>query len=345
MFGKRIKYYRLKNKMTIAELAKRIGCTGAAISQYENNLRKPDMLTLQKISDIFGITPFDLLPNPIELEFNHCGFRTNKKTSDVNKNVFLLEIEDRCFRYLEIMDILDLKKERRFEPVKLNFDDNEENIVSTIREKLGVTIEGPIFSVVEALEKLGIIVISFDAGENIEGCNGIVNGNYYIFFNKNRTVERQRFTMIHEFVHLFFNHLKNMDEKELEQKIDKIAGMVLIPNQNIHDEFGFAQSHFSKFFMELVAEEYVVAPSCLVRRLKDLGLINNLYYRNFYKFLSMKYGSRKNEETLFPTVSEKPLYFKRMVYRALGSELISVSKASELLKEPLVDVMNKSCCY
>ena len=345
MFGKKIKFYRLKNKMTIAELASKLDCTSAAISQYENDHRKPDMNMLYKLSEVFHVTPLDFLPGPLDLTFDHCGFRTSKRTSDTDKQAFLMEIEDKCSKQIDILDILDLLPKNPFKPDNLAFDIDLNTAAKIIRNKLGVTEYGPILSVVGALEKLGIVVLSFDAGETIEGCNGIVNDIIYIFFSKERTIERQRFTMVHEFVHLFFNHLDNIDEKELENKVDKLAGMILIPDEDVFDEFGQTNRQITRYLMESVAKEYIIAPSCLVRRLRDLGVVTDMYYRNFHKFLSTRVGSRKNEESLYKGKHANPIQFEQMVYRALGVNLISASKASELLQIPLYDVMKNNVGY
>ena len=331
--------------MTIADLATKLGCTSAAISQYENDRRQPDMDVLNHLSAIFNVTPLDFLPGPIELSFDHCGFRTSKRTSDTEKEAFLMEIEDICSRQIEVLDILDLLPKQPFKAINLDFNLDINEAAKIIRSQLGVTEHGPILSVVEALEKLGILLLSFDAGDSIEGCNGYVNDITYIFFNKERTIERQRFTMIHEFVHLFFNHLDNVDEKELENKVDKLTGMILIPDKDVFDEFGQTNRHITRYLMESVAREYIVAPSCLVRRLRDLGVVTDLYYRNFHKFLSARVGSRKNEESLFKGKHAEPIQFEQMVYRALGVNLITASKASELLKVPLYDVMNNNVGY
>ena len=345
MFGKKIKFYRLKNKMTIADLAKALNCTSAAVSQYENDKRKPDMNMLNRISDVFNVTPLDLLPNTLSLDFNHCGFRTTKRISDSEKESFLLEVEEKCAKQIEIMDILSILPKESFIPDNLDFNKNINDTVEIIRDRLISSPNGPILSIVSALEKLGIIVLSFDAGDIVEGCNGTANGYTYIFFNKERTIERQRFTLVHEFVHLFYNHLKEVDQKELENRVNKITGMVLIPDKDVIDEFGESNRNITKYLMESVAKEYIIAPSCLVRRLRDLDVITEMYYRNFHRFLSMKVGSKKNEESLYVGKHEEPVQFEQMVYRALGNELITASKASELLQIPLAKVMENNRGY
>lgn len=345
MFGKKIKFYRLKNKLTIADLALKLGCTSAAISQYENDHREPDMDVLKKLSDIFGITPLDLLPSTLTTEFCHSGFRTNKRLSKTDKESFLLEIEEKCSKQIEILDILSLDAGNKFQADSLDFNIDSKKAAKLIRKRLGVHESGPILSIVEPLEYLNIIVLSFDAGESIEGCNGTINGINYIFFNKNRTLERQRFTMVHEFVHLFFNHLEDIDKKELENKVNEITAIILISDEDVCREIGGRSNKLSKFFIESVAKEYIIAPSCLVRRLKDLNIVNDYYYRNFHKYLSRTVGSRKNEPSLYENAGEEPIYFEQMVYKALCYELITVSKAAELLDCPLDEVVKNNVWY
>ena len=346
MYGKKIKYYRLRYGLSIKELADKLNLTSAAISQYENDHRNPDMETLHKLSKIFNVTPLDFLPNStIDCTFVHNEFRTSSKISQNEKQLFRSEIEDRCIKQIEVMDLLNILPSTSFAPTQLDFNQDIHESVTIIRKALGVNSTGPIYSVVQALEKLGIVVLSFDAGDKIEGCNGKANNITYIFFNSNRTIERQRFTMIHEFVHLFYCHI-NIDEKELEDKVNKIAGMVLIGDEDLINEFGITNRNINKYLLESVSKEYKIAPSCLVRRLRDLNIITEIYYRNFHKFLSAKVGSRKNEPSLIKDNSlEEPISFTQMVYKALSIELISISKASELLNIPVGVIMENNVRY
>ena len=51
-----LKRLRLANKMTLQQLGAMIGKTAISVSRYENGHRKPDITTLLKLSDIFGVT-------------------------------------------------------------------------------------------------------------------------------------------------------------------------------------------------------------------------------------------------------------------------------------------------
>ena len=50
MFSKNLKYYRLKNNLTKAALASKVGVTPMAITNYENGDRRPDMPTIKALA-------------------------------------------------------------------------------------------------------------------------------------------------------------------------------------------------------------------------------------------------------------------------------------------------------
>ena len=58
--------YRKDQKMTQRELAKAVGITASAITQYETGARKPDIVTLKKLAAALHCTADQLL-EPIEI--------------------------------------------------------------------------------------------------------------------------------------------------------------------------------------------------------------------------------------------------------------------------------------
>ena len=50
MFGKNLKYYRLKNNMSMKELADLVQISHMAISHYEKEERRPDMQTIKALA-------------------------------------------------------------------------------------------------------------------------------------------------------------------------------------------------------------------------------------------------------------------------------------------------------
>ena len=60
-FGNTLKILRLQNKLTQAELAKKLGLTKSVISAYENGLRLPSYDVLIHIAKIFNVSTDYLL--------------------------------------------------------------------------------------------------------------------------------------------------------------------------------------------------------------------------------------------------------------------------------------------
>lgn len=56
MFGERLRELRKKRKLTMKDVGAKFGLAESTISGYENNLRKPDMDTVEKIADFFEVT-------------------------------------------------------------------------------------------------------------------------------------------------------------------------------------------------------------------------------------------------------------------------------------------------
>lgn len=59
--GAKLRYFRIKNNMTLNEVGERLGMSGASISYYENGKRKltPDLIVkLCKIYNIMSVSAF-----------------------------------------------------------------------------------------------------------------------------------------------------------------------------------------------------------------------------------------------------------------------------------------------
>jgi len=120
--------------------------------------------------------------------------------------------------YLEIEEIFGIKS-RFSNPVgdyTYRSTDDMEEIVRNIRMKWNIGMD-PVHNIIQLLEDLEIKVIEIEEEENLfDGLAAVVEGEYaVIVVNKNFTVERKRFTLLHELGHLLLN-LAECNEKEEE---------------------------------------------------------------------------------------------------------------------------------
>lgn len=60
-FGENLREHRIAVGLTQAQLAQKIGVSKACIGMWENNDRKPDIISLKQLANIFGCTTDELL--------------------------------------------------------------------------------------------------------------------------------------------------------------------------------------------------------------------------------------------------------------------------------------------
>ena len=158
MLGKNLKYYRLKNNMTKRALADAIGVTPMAITNYENGDRNPNMDTLKLLANALNIKVTDFLANTGgELQFSHGKFRKGSKLGVMNQEYIRETVEEYFGRFFQVVSFLGGQKV--LEPVpeikKIPWMDDTENASKELRKYLGISINGPVPTLVEILENKG----------------------------------------------------------------------------------------------------------------------------------------------------------------------------------------------
>lgn len=66
--GENIKKIRMQKGITRQDLADSLEVANSTISRYENNLRKPDIETINKISQILGVSVDELIGKPTKMD-------------------------------------------------------------------------------------------------------------------------------------------------------------------------------------------------------------------------------------------------------------------------------------
>ena len=110
-----------------------------------------------------------------------------------------------------------------------------------LRKKLGEDSDSPIdiFSLAQNIE--GLTIVFYPLGENLSGmCVKGQEGNNTIAINSSMTLGRQRFSLAHEFYHLYYDDnmvsvcaKKINSGKEIENKADMFASYLLMPETSL----------------------------------------------------------------------------------------------------------------
>jgi len=341
MFSKNLTYYRLKQNITKKELAKRIGVTAMAITNYEKGERVPNIETIKNIAAALNANVADFLTaRNKNLAFKHCEFRKGCALAVGRQDLVHESIEEYFSRFFTILDILGdkvLPDVPEFGNIVLA-DDDEEN-ARRIRAWLNIAMDGPVPELISVLENKGILIYLLDyRNESFSGINGVVNERPYVVANKNMNPERQRSTIMHELAHLLFVWPDELKQSECEKRATAISGAFLFPKVDAIRELGFKRSMISND-MVIVAKEYGISMQLLAKRARLLDIIPENIYREFCIAVN-KVGWRKNEPSRIE--QEETTLFKQLVYRAIGEDTISVQRGAELLGTSY-DNVSKEC--
>lgn len=342
MVGKNIKYYRLRNKMTLSSLASEMKVTSMAISNYENGLRNPDIETLKKLASIFNIGIAKLLtPHIDRLAYCHNAFRKNSTLSITNQDLIRESVEQYYNRFFTVVNILGstvLPDAPVCNQVELSGDAEVDS--DAMRKWLKLSQLGPICNLISILENSGILIYKLKIeNDKFSGENGFVDGWPYIVINGNMNPERQRSTIAHELAHLCFNWPANMDTKEIEKQATAISGAFLFPKKDVIRELGVHRSAVEKDML-LIAEEYGISMLLLAMRAKITRVISENVYRDFM-IRASQHDWRKNEPSRI--ADERTTLFEQLTYRAVTEGSISVQKGAELLEKSYQEV--ESACF
>ena len=189
----------------------------------------------------------------------------------------------------------------------------------------------PIPSMVELLEANGIKVIAFDlgAGDGLAAhARRSIRLASVIVVNCGHSGARQRFTLARELGRLVLAVDAGADA---EKAAHRFAGAFLMPAAALRLAIGSRRSLIGRNELLSLKRRFGVSVQELVRRCRDLGIIDDALFGRLYRDMSgFGWGSPPyaGPEPLAP---ERPSRFERLCSRAVAENVISDAKAAELL--------------
>jgi Zn-dependent peptidase ImmA (M78 family)/transcriptional regulator with XRE-family HTH domain len=312
------------------KLALKHTITKQSISKYETGEMKPDSEMLGLMCKALELNPDYFTRPAIELE--EIEYRKKVDLSSRELESIKEQSIYHFQRYLELEEILG--EEKKFtNPISEIFVDSEDKIeeaAEKLREKWCIGSESPISNVIELLEEQGIKVFELETSGSFDGCKASINGFPVIVLNTkvNKSIDRKRFSVLHELGHIVLNFDPRYTEKEVERLCHSFAGAFLIPKAPFKREFGGHRQNVLIKELILLKQIYGISIQAIMARAKKLGLITESHYKNFSIFFS-KLGYRTNEPGVYSGI-EKSNRFEQLLVRAVGEEIISYSKAAAL---------------
>lgn len=337
MIGKRLSQARTAAGLSMRALAGRADLSAMAISKYEAGKATPSSGVLLRLGKALGV-PVEYFFRPAQIQLEEVEYRKHRKLPVKVQTKIEGDVREQVERFFELKEVLPAGPISSFRmPERLlahiNSIDAIEDIADKVREawQLGVN---PITDLTDTLEERGIIVLqTAELHKNdFDGLAAIINKVPVIVVGLGWPGDRQRFTLAHELGHLLLkgrlaNHLDD------EKAANRFAGAFLVPKSEVIKELGQRRTWLEPRELYELKKTYGLSMGGWLHRAQDLGIIAGSCYKDLYKFFAVRGWNKKEPGHQYP--NEELKLFPQLVFRALAEDLISESKAAELLRLPL----------
>lgn len=340
MIGERIQQARKASGLSLRALAEKAGISAMAISKYENNQSVPSSGVILNIAKALGVrTEYFFRHATIELEnINH---REHEKLPEKEELKVRADVTDQLERWLMLEKFLPAPWSIPFElppklPAQITDFDEIEDAATDVRKHWNLGLN-PVPDLVDMLETKGIkvFITKYDGHKNFNGLSATVNGAPVIVVGKHWTGDRQRFTLAHELGHLVL-HGRLSASLDEEQACHRFAGAFIVPREMAKAALGEHRTWLEPQELMLLKHEWGLSMQAWSYRAHNLGITSKEAHKKIWRSYLQKW--KKAEREPDPQVpKEKTRLFAQLVYRALAEDMVSESKAAELMGVPLFE--------
>lgn len=336
LFARRLQSARKRAGLSLQGLADRLTPTVSkqTIKHYEDGRTVPDSSKLLALGQALAV-PIAYLFRPYRYELGPLSFRRKMSLTKTHLAKLEEDVRDQVERYLELEESLDAAVgfENPLAGIVISTEGDVERAADQLRQvwQLGLN---PVPNVLELLEEHGVKVLEKDGPDGFDGLATYADGHRpLIVVNQHIGTERKRFTALHELGHLLLEFALDIPDKTQEKLCHRFAGAVLIAGDVLRRELG-APRRARIDLRELVSlkEYYGISVRALMKRACDLELITPAVFKNF----CIQNSSNRTEEGWGQYEGrEHSGRAVRLAHQAVAREVLSMSKAAELLGQPL----------
>lgn len=350
MFADRLKLARRKAGLSLRGLAEAMDnlVTAQAIGKYERGESMPSSGVLIALSKTLQVSLPYLLDTQV-VTLTGVEFRTKANTTARDRANVETKVLEWIERYLQVEEILELDSAQwqcpLARPRKLKAIADAERLAIDVREAWRLGLD-PIPNMTELLEEKGFKVLTIELPKRVSGFTCLVQRRDgktplpVIVVNSLFTLERRRLTLAHELAHRLID-TNSLDDKDEEKAANRFAGAFLMPAEHLLREVGKHRHAFG--YNEIIALKrlYRVSGAALLMRLRQLEVISESSLVYMYQTIARGWRTMEPEPLEGPKEighHERARRFERLCYRVLAEDLISLSKAAELLRASIQEV-------
>ncbi len=350
MFGARLRLARKRAGLSMQALASRTepAVSAQAISKYEAGKMMPSSAVLVGLGQALGVSLDFLMGGRVETLMS-VAFRKHSATSAKDRAFVEAIVIEKLEDYLAIEDILQIEPSgdpfQRIRCDRIASLAEAEEKANELRRRWSLG-DDPIPSVTGLLEDRGLRVIEADLPKRFDGlaCEVKLSGGrpdtQVVVVSSRSNVERKRFNEAHELAHRVIRGTGN-PEINAEKAAHRFAAAFLVPAEHLYREVGGGRQGITYHELIRLKRFYGISAAAMLIRLRDVGLLPASTVE--YAFRSYARSWRTDEpEAIIANEGfgafEKPMRFERLVWRALGEQLISPIRSAQMLRRPLREV-------
>ena len=337
MIGPRIKQARTAAGLPLRELAQKAGISAMAISKYETGKSTPSSGVLLSLSKALSV-PVEYFLRTERVELEAVEYRKHTKLPKKLLRQIEGDVIEQVERYLELEHAFPTLSIKPFAipdglpPVIRDYAEIED-VADVVRDAWNLGTN-PIPELTDTLEEHGIKVFQANLfhGDRFDGLAATVNGMPIIVVGANWPGDRQRFTLAHELGHLILKGRLG-DALDDEKASNRFAGAFVVAKSEVFKELGNRRRWLEPQELCVLKKVYGLSMGGWLHRANDLGILADVHYQELVRLFRSRGWHKKEPCDEYPR--EKTQLFTQMVYHALAEDLISESKAAELLRVPL----------
>lgn len=339
MIGERIRQARGASGLSLRGLAEKAGVSAMAISKYETGKSTPTSHVLLSLARALEVR-VEYFFRPSRVTLRDVEYRKHAKLPQKLLHQIKGDVVEQLERYFELELFLPGRPIKPFRlppglPNTVNEYAEIERVADIVRKawQLGTN---PIPDLTDALEERGLKIIQSNAlhGAKFDGLAAIVDGTPVIVVGSEWPGDRQRFTLAHELGHLILKNRLGVQLDE-EKAANRFAGAFLVPAFEVRKELGERRTWLEPKELCVLKKAYGASMGAWKHRALDLGILSETNYIKMVRYFRQRNWHKLEPCDEYPR--ERPQLFVQLVFHALAENLISESKAAELMGKSLVE--------
>lgn len=327
--GQRIKQARKASQLSQRGLANKVQISAMAISKYERDMDIPSSAVLLRLAQSLGIS-IDFFFRPTAPDVQLQAYRKHTSLRVKDQEAIQTRIQEWLERYLEVESFFVHEELRPNLPqIAVSSPEDLESAAEELRGTWDLGLD-PIENLSQLLEDQGIKVGLIEGFDHFDACTFMTNGIPIIVVKADLPGDRQRFNLGHELGHLVLDIDENLD---VERSAHRFVGAFLAPAPAVRYELGAKRTTLDMNELYLLKHKYGLSMQAWIFRARDLGIISPSAAKNLFQQFRINGWHRIEPGAEYPP--EVPVRMERLIYRSLVEDLVSRSKAQELLGRPL----------